>query len=263
MRKEVWGLLSNISPSDISSDPPLDIVRILDSSVVHLPRYATTLVVRQKGTGVIKSRLRLRDDKISIARRSFTSAPTADRFSVRMLLSRAANFSLAIGSCDATQAFLQSDWLKPSEQYLALPPPCIVLSGPQWDGEILPHPPEGFTYPTHASHCREPLYGSRCAPLRWFFAIAAIFKQWNWRCHKSDMCVFSRRSDSGRIIALAYLHMGDVLVAAVPSGIQRFVKMMNKSVKHGGFNLVEKNILSCFPGCEFPDLKKRGSRLDT
>ena len=47
IRKEIWGLLSNTSSADASSDPPLKIVRIMGPSAIHLPRYATTLVVRQ------------------------------------------------------------------------------------------------------------------------------------------------------------------------------------------------------------------------
>ena len=183
----------------------------------------------------MKARLCLRGDRISIARSSFNSTPTADRAFVRILLSCASNHKLIVGSCDVTQAFLQSDWLLEDEQYLGIPPPCIIINSLDWKGEISSAPSAQSTRCAYALHCRKPLYGSRCAPLRWFFTISSLFKKWKWRCHKCDMCIFSRRdSQSLRITAVAILHVDDILAAATRSEIDRF-KLMMKSFRHGGF----------------------------
>ena len=64
------------------------------------------------------------------------------------------------------------------------------------------------------------------------------------------MCVFSRRNDTGRIIALAIIHVDDVLVGAIPSEIRRFNDMMDKSFKHGGFNIVANNSSIVFCGLQ-------------
>ena len=120
----------------------------------------------------------------------FTSAPTVDRNFVRMLLSIAQMRSFNIASCDITQAFLQSTRLAQSDKYIAVLPPYVVLDDMVWRGEILDHSPVVRGGPSFALMCHRPLYGSRCAPLRWYLTIAGVLKRLHFRCHRSDVCVF-------------------------------------------------------------------------
>ena len=64
------------------------------------------------------------------------------------------------------------------------------------------------------------------------------------------ICVFSRRNERGRIAAVAIIHVDDVLVAAVPDEIRRFVAMTDKASKHGGFHVVENNQPIVFCGLQ-------------
>ena len=247
IRKEIWGLVSPPNLNGNLQEAPLRIVSVDDPKMARYPRYFATLVVRKKGTGIMKARLCLRGDRISIARSSFNSAPTADRTFIRILLSSASNHKLIVGSCDVTQAFLQSDWLEEGDQYLAIPPPCLIIDSLEWKGEISSVPSSHLARCKYAFHCRKPLYGSRCAPLRWFFTIASLFKKWKWRCHKCDMCIFSRREKtSSRIVAMAILHVDDILVAATREEIDRFKSMM-QSFRHGGFSEVslQESVIFC------------------
>ena len=106
IRKEIrrWILSPNLNVN--SQEDALRIVSANDPAMPRYPKYFATLVVRKQGAAIVKSRLRIRGGGISIARSSFTSAPTADRSSVRILLRYASNLKLIVGSCHATQAIL-------------------------------------------------------------------------------------------------------------------------------------------------------------
>ena len=176
IRKEIFGLIKNAHTTSGITGPALSIIDLKGGKYAKMHRYKTTLVVRHKSTGAMKARLCLRGDTIEISKSSFTSAPTSDRVFARLLVSCASQLGFQVGSCDVTQAFLQSEWLLGHERYIALAPPCISLNSTQWNGAILTSPPKTIVPIRFALLCKKPLYGSRCAPLRWYFKIASEFK---------------------------------------------------------------------------------------
>ena len=77
---------------------------------------------------------------MSTTHRSFLSPPTVDRSILKVVVSLAATLGYRIESCDITQAFSQSTTMATVGQYVALPPPCVILSGLKWDGLIISEP---------------------------------------------------------------------------------------------------------------------------
>ena len=249
IRKELFGLVRNPHTTRWITAPALSIIGLRDEQYDKLPRYATTLFGRQKSTGVMQSMLCLSGDTISIDKSSFASAPTADRIFVRWLLSCDVQFGSQVGSCDITQEFLQSEWLQPHGRYLALVHPCIQLRSCHCDGAILASPPKMMLPVRFSLLFRKPLYGSRRFPLRWYFKIASVFKEWGWRCRRCDICVFSKRDSSGSLTSLAIIHVDDVFLAAFPAEITSFLQTM-QVFRRSGFSYLKHDEPLVFRGME-------------
>ena len=75
--------------------------------------------------------------------------------------------------------------------------------------------------------CRKPLYGSECAPLGRFVAIAAVLRKAGYYQHRLDMCVFPKRGKSeegGSPCAILIIHVGDILMCGTASELQYFAQ---------------------------------------
>ena len=112
-----------------------------------------------------------------------------------------------------------------ADQYLATPPPCVVLSGLEWDGLVVSEPNRSAKS-DFVFLCRKPLYGSRCAPLRWYLTISGILQKAGYRCHRTDLCVFSRRK-ANLITSLVVLHVDDFLICVTQEEHDYFCKTIS------------------------------------
>ena len=224
-RREIYGLLTGSS----SSIAPMIIISLTDPLFLHVPRYPTTLVVRVKQTGLVKARMCLRGDRMSTTHHSFLSSSTIGRSIVKVMVSLAATFQYTIAACDITQAFLQSTTMDVADQYVALPPPCVILSDLKWSGLVASEPDvsrrRGFAFLR-----RKPLYGSKCAPLRWYLTVSGILRRAGYRCHRSDLCIFIRRQ-AGILVSIVILHVDAFLICATSDEHEYFQKSI--SLKSG------------------------------
>ena len=153
LQKEISDLLRR----DTNGQSALVEVDLKDPALVKLPKVFTTIVVKRKATGIFKARLVLRGDMAPTATQQFMSAPTAARSMVRIVLSLASNLRLTLGTVDASQAFLQSDVVHPSERMVAISPRWIPLP---WNGELLGPLEENSAPPvTKGLLTIRPLYG--------------------------------------------------------------------------------------------------------
>ena len=78
---------------------------------------------------------------------------------------------------------------------------------------------------------RKPLYGSRYDPLRWYIAVAGLFRKAGYRFRRADLCIFSRIID-GIIFAIVILRVGDFLISATPAEHEHF-RPTTESMKSG------------------------------
>ena len=92
LKKEIPDLLRK----DASGNAALLEVSLNDPNFSTTPKVFTTVVIKRKSTGVFKARLVLRGDMVSLAQQQFTSAPTAHRSAIRLVLSLAANFRFSL-----------------------------------------------------------------------------------------------------------------------------------------------------------------------
>lgn len=120
---------------------------------------------------------------------NFASPPTVDRSMIRLLVPTAVTMKYRVGMVDITRAFLQSQELAETDKYIAVAPPCILLGESVWEGQIASASCDQRASPFGMLRHR-PLYGSKCAPLRWFLTLAAFFRRYKYYQHRLDLCVF-------------------------------------------------------------------------
>ena len=130
---EVLGLLDGAT---MHHEPPLSITSLTDTASADVPRYQTTHVVRLKGNGEMKARLRHRCDTSGIRFRNFAPETTVEKYMVRILISPAATNRWSRVMSDAPSAFLQSQTLATPDRYISLRPPCLDISGESWGGSL-------------------------------------------------------------------------------------------------------------------------------
>ena len=137
------------------------------------------------------------------------ASPTVSRCGPKLLICIGQQLDFRIGLVDISSAFAQSALVPVSERIIVLQPPYIELP---WKNVIDPsfiaqHPPK-FGLIT-----LRPLYGTSCAPLRWFSTIIARFEEKSWMQLESDACMF-RLDRAGQISGLAAIHVDDILCSA-------------------------------------------------
>ena len=172
IRKEIPGWMAS---SAKNGTPPLELIRQIDSRWGEMPRSHTTLAVRLRGGGVVKSRLRLRWGKMTGWISNFASAPTVDRPVIRLLISTEVEAKYGIIAVDIARAFPQSQELEKADKYIAVSPHCILFGDSVWEGKIATASCGQRESPFGMLRHRT-LYGSKCAPIRWFLALSAFFR---------------------------------------------------------------------------------------
>ena len=218
------------------------------------PRATTTVVTKVKTDGAVKSRLRLRGDRIPAVDQPFASAPTVSRDFLNIFRGFYANIGNShCVQVDISKACTQSDMLPPkgrmvarvpdfaglrtakSEWHIALTAkallfesgipssnPEVASSRPKLRLEFVPDPRMFGIW------LNRPLYGSHDAPLRWHLAITKAMIRHQFLPLHVDKCVFAKHAVSsnpdhplsvhGRITAaLISVHVDDVVYIGDPS----------------------------------------------
>ena len=133
-----------------------------------------------------KARLCVRGDELKGKTDFDTTSPTAARASTKILLVAAAVFQWAAKCVDISQSFLQSEMMAPHQRVGIFHPKCIPCP---WLGKVNQEEKsrgEGkWCFLT-----MRPLYGTTCAPLRWFNRLATLLLKHNFAQTRTDPCVF-------------------------------------------------------------------------
>lgn len=96
-----------------------------------------------------------------------------------------------IASCDITQAFFTAYEVRPQGKIRRSTPIYSSLRL-VWRWGILDHFPAVIRWPSHALMGHRPLYGSRCAPIRWYLTTEWALRRIQVRCRRSDVFVCAR-----------------------------------------------------------------------
>ena len=65
---------------------------------------------------------------------------------------------------------------------------------------------------THGMVAIKPIYGTTCAPLRWFARLSEAFRLKKWLQCETDPCLF-RLSSMDKVLGMEAVHVDDILVA--------------------------------------------------
>ena len=213
----------------------MTIVDLQDPAQAKRKRVPTTLKVRLKTNNLVKARLCVRGGVMKGSQsHSFLSAPTADRHLLKILLSIAAWKYYEVVTCDISQASLQPDYLPENQKYIALPPPCVVLSSLSWDGTMSSESVakqqrnERYAFLRH-----KPIYVSTDAPLRWYTKFARHLGRFQYYPRKVDLCLFSKRNAlAGELVAVLVLHVDDIIMTGTIEEHAALLKCLD-GFKHG------------------------------
>ena len=108
-RKALVGELTGLAKPGKDGHPAMETVNGYGPQYRMLKKNYYMAVMRKKTPTTFKARLVSRGDLISQDDVAFSSAPTSNRISIRMIICVATMFRIRIGNVDVTQAFLQSD----------------------------------------------------------------------------------------------------------------------------------------------------------
>ena len=82
-----------------------------------------------------------------------------------------------------------------------------------------------------------PFMGGRDAPLRWFLKVSTSFRKTGWRQLRTDVCVFTKHSQAGRLVGIIVIHVDDIMCAALPKIWLEFKEVM-KEYKTGEIEMI-------------------------
>ena len=173
-----------------------------------------------------------------------TSPPTSARVSARIWILTATIFQWAIASVDISQALLQSETMAPDQRVRVIPP------------FVTPCPRYGRADPLRARNSRSqwcfltlrPLYGTTCAPLRWFSRIAPTLVRRKWFQTKTDPCVFRLEINAQRQ-DVCINHVGDILITGSQKGHAAFKEAID-SFHHIGIVEITEDSPFAYLGIE-------------
>ena len=231
--KEVSDLV-RVGPSGV---PSLAAVSLQDARFRKIPKAHSTLIAKRKNPSLFKARLCVRGDQIRHINEFSTSAPTASRISSKLLLTVSRVFEWPISLVDISQAFLQSDLLSPDNRLLIFPPDYIPCP---WNGSVDLSGKKQVR--THAYLTLRPLYGTKCAPLRWYTKLNATFVKENWIALSTDPCMY-RYFYAGKIEGMCITHVDDILFSGSSVGMLAFQAVLKHFVNSGIITLSTKESL--------------------
>ena len=192
---------------------------------------------------LFKARICLRGDMIHHLGEFSTSAPTAARVSPRLLTTISRIYDWEVSLVDISQAFLQSDLLIPSQRVLLVPPPYIPCP---WKGDLCDA--RNGNAKDNVYLTLKPLYGTKCAPLRWYNKLTSTFVSFEWKPLSTDPCVY-RLFRLGKMQALCVVHVDDILFTGSPEGKISFLKVLD-SFQNSGVTVLSCAEPLCYLGLD-------------
>ena len=153
------------------------------------------------------------------------SSPTAHRSGLKILCAIASILHWNVRALDISQAFLQSENLRPEDRLVAIPPPMIrlpwtgTLAPPDTSLRSLPHSRRGFLL-------LRPLYGGRDAPMRWWITLPKRLRAHGFRQLRCDVCMFTLHNTSSQLIAYLVCHVDDILFTGTEDGLMAAEKVL-------------------------------------
>ena len=217
--REISSLLQN----DRYGLPALQCVDLSVEKFKRVRRISPTMAVKRKSTSLYKARLCARGDLLRPEVPMDYASPTVSRFAPEILLRIGVQMQWKCGLVDISSAFTQSSLLPSAERVIILPPPYVQLPfqnriGPKY---VAPHPPRlGLL-------TLRPLYGTSCAPLRWYATISSSFKLEGWSQMESDTCVF-RLVKEGHWCGLAAIRVDDIFCTGNGAAWKSLQNILNK-----------------------------------
>ena len=161
-----------------------------------------------------KARLCVRGDLLQPDAPIGYSAPAVSRCSPLLLIFIAISLRFAIGILDISPVSTQCELVEKTRRIQVFPPwraPLPFRGSLNTDKTQVRHP-------TLAPLTLRPLYGTSCAPRRWFSTISRNHRASNWVQLKAGPRIF-RLVIHGDQCALATLHVGDALCVANEEGL--------------------------------------------
>ena len=154
---------------------------------------------------------------------------------------------------DITYRYNQINFfLHPCERVVAILPIWTPLPYTGWILDAA----EAKTEPiTKGLMTTRPQYGGRGAPLRRLLKLSEAFRRHHWRQARSDVCLPTKRADSGRLVGLLLIRVDDAIVAGAPNIWPEFESVV-KEYKTGDFKLITLANPHTFLGSQ---IVKRGS----
>ena len=137
---------------------------------------------------------------------------------------------------DISQAFPQSDLLLPSQRVRLIPPDYVSCP---WTGDLRSDRSKRHT---HAFLTMRPLYGTKCAPLRWYNRLNSVFTEMSWHALTSDPCMY-RYTKNNKLCGLCVTHVDDILFTGDACGLAAFQKVVSQFTNSGIIHLTESNPL--------------------
>ena len=246
IEKELNGLTS----ADSRGVPALVAIPINKEEYRQLPIAHSVLIVKKKNPTTFKARLCVRGGELAGKTDFDTTSPTAARVSPRIVVLMAVISQWKIASVDISQAFLQSEMMAPHQRVRVRPPNCAPCP---WFGKV--EKPEGVKKSGWCFLTLRPLYGTTCAPLRWFNRLAQNFVKFGWVQTKTDPCVF--RLEVRNVLAgVCIVHVDDILVTASSEGHKKFEETI-RVFKHSGITILEDSKSLTYLGIE---IEKKGEQ---
>ena len=185
-------------------------IRLDDPRYAKLPRVPSTLVIKRKTVDLYKGRLCTRGDVVPLSVTGFVSSPTVHRSSIKLICSLAVALKWNVRALDISQAFLQSENLRPESRMVVIPPPMVTLP---WTGSLPPMGTDLKSLPRsqHGFLLLRPLYGGRDAPMRCWVTLSKRFRSHGFTQLRTDVCTFTKYNGHGQLQALIICHVDDIL----------------------------------------------------
>ena len=155
---------------------------------------------------------------------------------------------MELGIVDISSAFTQSHPVHPTQRVVLILPPYLPCP---WSGSLNLPPGKcknNFSGATHGMVTIKPIYGTTCAPLRWFARLSEAFRIREWQQSETDPCLF-RLTPNDLLLGLAAVHVDDVLVAMQTSAWHRFQAVIDQFA-HSGIVYLKPGVSATYLGLD-------------
>ena len=127
---------------------------------------------------------------------------------------------------DISQAFLQSENLRPEDRIVVIPLPMVTLP---WKGSLPPMDTDlkNLPRPSHRFSILRPLYGGRDAPMRWWITLSKRIRSHGCTQLRSDVCMFVKHDCHRNLTSYLVCRLDDILFAGRPEDL----KMIESAIR--------------------------------